>query len=74
MSKIARKKQLKKKTITACAIELFNERGYGDTKIEDIITRAKVGKGTFYLYFKNKEQLVESVLENVGAELLEILK
>lgn len=73
MSKVAQKKQIKKERITTAAIELFNQKGYADTKIEDIITRAKVGKGTFYLYFKNKEQLVETVLEDVSSELLSIL-
>ena len=35
-------------------LELFLERGTSKTSVEDITSRAKVGKGTFYLYFADK--------------------
>lgn len=74
MSKVAQKKQVKRKRITNSALTLFNERGFSNTRIDDIIAEAKVGKGTFYLYFKNKEQLVESLIEDLAADLIDILQ
>jgi AcrR family transcriptional regulator len=40
------------------AIELFNRVGYERVKISDITDALQMGKGTFYLYFKNKKELL----------------
>jgi AcrR family transcriptional regulator len=37
--------------------------GYYEAYVEDVIKEAKIGKGTFYQYFKNKEDLFVSVLD-----------
>lgn len=55
-------KKNKRILIQTTAIHIFNERGYHQTRIEDISKKARLGKGTFYLYFKNKEELVLDVL------------
>jgi AcrR family transcriptional regulator/predicted DNA-binding transcriptional regulator AlpA len=47
----------KREMILDAAIALFSEKGYENTKISDITDRMKMGKGTFYIYFKNKEEL-----------------
>lgn len=39
------------------AIMLFRKKGYFDTTISDIVEHAKIGRGTFYLHFKNKQEL-----------------
>ncbi len=41
---------------------LMARGGYYNTKIDDIIRRAEVGKGTFYAFFKNKEELFVTLL------------
>ena len=40
------------------AIELFNRLGYERVKVSDITDALQMGKGTFYLYFKNKRELL----------------
>ena len=40
------------------AIELFNRVGYERVKVSDITDALQIGKGTFYLYFKNKQELL----------------
>lgn len=47
----------KQHSIMTAAIDLFIEKGLRDTSIDDIVNKAKIGKGTFYAYFKNKEEL-----------------
>lgn len=47
----------KREQIVDKAIEHFSERGYQETKIEDITDSLGIGKGTFYSYFKNKKEL-----------------
>jgi AcrR family transcriptional regulator len=39
-------------------IELFNRLGYERAKVSDITDALQMGKGTFYLYFKNKKELL----------------
>ena len=41
-----------------CALELFGERGYLETTVEDITEAADVGKGTFFNYFTTKEHVL----------------
>jgi TetR/AcrR family transcriptional repressor of nem operon len=39
------------------AIGLFHEFGYNGTSVQDIVSKAKIPKGSFYNYFKSKEEL-----------------
>lgn len=47
--------------IRNAAIELFYKQGIGNTSINEIAIEAGIAKGTIYLYFKNREELVNSV-------------
>ncbi|MBN2282858.1 MAG: MerR family transcriptional regulator [Deltaproteobacteria bacterium] len=47
----------RREEIIKAAISLFREKGYENTSITDIVDRARVGRGTFYLNFDNKEEL-----------------
>lgn len=58
------KAEQRKEEIIACAKKVFSAKGgYYETYVEDIIKEAKIGKGTFYQYYKNKEELFIAVLE-----------
>lgn len=54
----ARKKQRTRKLLAEAAAELFYERGYAGTTIEDIAAVVEVSPRTFYRYFPTKEDLV----------------
>lgn len=47
-----------KETIIEAAWELFYEKGYEETTINDIISKAGVTKGSFYYYFRSKDTLL----------------
>lgn len=47
----------KENDILSAAIEVFHEKGFSNTSIQDIANRAGIGKGTIYEYFKSKEEL-----------------
>ena len=51
----------KKELIMAAALELFAERGYHGTPVSLIAEQAKVGSGTIYRYFKDKDDLVNTL-------------
>ena len=73
-----RRKDARPEEIIAAALELFVERGYAATRLDDVAARAGVSKGTLYLYFMSKEELFKAVVRgNVlpvlqhGEELVE---
>lgn len=69
----ARRKGARPEEITAAALELFIERGYAATRLEDVAARAGVSKGTVYLYFANKEELFKAVVrEGIVSPLAEM--
>lgn len=41
---------------------MYIEKGVVDTSIDDIVKEADVGKGTFYLYFKDKYELLDALV------------
>lgn len=54
----------RKAHILECAKKLFSEYGYHKTQISDIVKMAKIARGTVYQYFKNKDDLFITLLEN----------
>ncbi|MEJ5307760.1 MAG: TetR/AcrR family transcriptional regulator [candidate division WOR-3 bacterium] len=52
----------KKSKILEASLELFGKRGYFETDVDSIAKKANVGKGTIYLYFKNKKELFISTI------------
>ncbi len=52
------------------ARRLFLEKGVASTTIEQITSRADVAKGTFYLYFSSKEDVLAALGDRYGEELL----
>ncbi|MEO0288631.1 MAG: TetR/AcrR family transcriptional regulator [candidate division WOR-3 bacterium] len=52
----------KKNKILEASLELFGKKGYFETDVDSIAKKANVGKGTIYLYFKNKKELFISTI------------
>jgi AcrR family transcriptional regulator len=67
-----RRKDARPAELIAAALELFVDKGYAGTRLEDVAARAGVSKGTLYLYFENKEDLLKAVVqESVVARISE---
>lgn len=68
----------KLQTILNAALDVFIEKGFADTRLDDVAARAGVAKGTIYLYVSSKtalfEELVRSAIrspiEGIGAQVL----
>ena len=56
------RKSIKKEALLAASFKLFTEKGFKDTSIQEIVDQAGVGKGTFYVYFKDKYDLQEQLI------------
>ena len=57
-----RRKEARPQELLAAALDLFVERGYAATRLDDVAAQAGVSKGTLYLYFTNKEELFKAVV------------
>lgn len=68
-SKIEQNKADKKNRLLENAMELFSTKGFKKTSISDIAEKAGVAKGTFYLYFKNKEDIRSKLVTKETDEL-----
>jgi len=62
MKKIIENKSIKMMKLHEAAYELFTSIGIHNTKIDDIVKNAGVAKGTFYLYCKDKYDLVDKII------------
>lgn len=62
------KKNQKRKKVLDKAWELFRKNGYEETKVEDITRELGVSKGSFYTYFKTKDEVLYEILERIKKE------
>ena len=67
-------KEERKEIVLRCAKAVFSQKGYHQTSISDIIQRAGIARGTFYLYFQNKRDVFDSILDGLLEELGGIIK
>ena len=59
---VNKKKHEKKLRILEAAYQLFTAKSVQSTAIDEVVQRAGVAKGTFYLYFKDKYDLVDQIV------------
>lgn len=69
MGKIEQNKKLKKDALFNTAFQLFTTKGFSKTAISDIVEKAGVAKGTFYLYFKDKFDIHNKLVAHKTGEL-----
>lgn len=61
------RKEEKRKLIFHTAAKVFIQNGYHKTTVKDIVDKAGVSVGNFYLYFENKEDIFEKIFDAVTA-------
>lgn len=70
-SKIEKNKEEKRERLLASATALFAEKNFNNTSISDIVNKAKVAKGTFYLYFKDKHDIRNQIVQEISTDLFD---
>ncbi|MDI9331509.1 MAG: TetR/AcrR family transcriptional regulator [Alphaproteobacteria bacterium] len=58
-----RRKQERPGELLQAALELFVEKGFAATRVEEVTVRAGVSKGTLFLYYDSKEELFKAVIQ-----------
>jgi AcrR family transcriptional regulator len=69
-----REREARIRTILEAAIELFSEKGYESTTMEEIAKRAELSKGLLYFYFDSKEEIFIKIVEEAYDRLLPRLR
>lgn len=68
----SRRKEARPGELLAAALDLFVEKGYAATRVEEVAARAGVSKGTLFLYFPSKEALFQAVVrDNIAGRFAE---
>ncbi len=67
------KARKKREAIVDISRDLFAINGFENTKVEDITKAMNISKGSFYTYFKTKEEVLFEVMEKAYVEYEEIL-
>lgn len=67
---MSKKKVKKRDNMVDAAFKLFSTKGIKNTAIDDIVKGAGVAKGTFYLYFKDKHDIVDKLILTKSSEVL----
>ncbi|MDR0562032.1 MAG: TetR/AcrR family transcriptional regulator, partial [Spirochaetaceae bacterium] len=60
--RVAKKHDARLNEILDAAETLFSEKGYENATVNDILDKVGIGKGTFYHYFKSKEEVMDGVI------------
>lgn len=69
MKKVERNKKKKQSALLRTAYYFFTEKGFQNTSISDIVNQAGVAKGTFYLYFKDKTDILYKLIAFKASEI-----
>ena len=71
-AKRERRKEARPGELLDAALDLFVEKGFAATRVEEVAARASVSKGTLFLYFQSKEELFKAVVrENISGRFRE---
>lgn len=69
--RIVKDSEIRRAEILEAAGELFKNQGYVNTTVEAIIQQVGIAKGTFYYYFKSKEDILDALVHDLVEKLYE---
>lgn len=70
MARITKEPEERRNEILDAAIGLFSSKGFENTAVSDIVRKLNIAQGTFYYYFKSKDELLNAVVEHFGEHIL----
>ena len=69
-SRRAQEPNQRRKSILDAALDEFAARGFAAARLDDVARRAQVAKGTIYLYFRDKESLLQELVRSMLSPLI----
>ncbi len=74
LSRKEKERLFRRGAILDAAVGIFAKKGYRDTTLDEIAITAEFGKGTIYNYFKSKEDIYSAIIDDVSANLYDIIR
>ena len=74
MARTTKKPEERRLEIIKTAEKLFREKGYSKTPVDAIIKEMGVAKGTYYYYFKSKEDVLEAIVDYQLNQLVQMVE
>ena len=74
MARITKDPEVRRNELMDAAEQLFIEKGYEHTSASDIIRKVGVAQGTFYYYFKSKDEILTAVIDRYVERYIELVK
>lgn len=71
MTRTVKTPDIRRGEILDVAGTLFRSRGYGTTSVDEIVRSAGIAKGTFYYYFKSKEDILAALARQMVTQMAE---
>jgi AcrR family transcriptional regulator len=71
--RVDRRRTDTRRRIQQAALELFGERGYDATSLREIAERLGVTKAALYFHFRTKEQILESITDDLASDVDELI-
>lgn len=68
---MAKTKEERRNEIIETAGKLFEEKGYEQTQVQDIVNEIGVAKGLFYYYFKSKDEVMEELTDRYADAIID---
>ena len=68
---MAKTKEERRDEIIETAGKLFEEKGYEQTQVQDIVNEIGVAKGLFYYYFKSKDEVMEELADRYADAIID---
>jgi hypothetical protein len=68
---MAKTKKERRNEIIETAGKLFEEKGYEQTQVQDIVNEIGVAKGLFYYYFKSKDEVMEELADRYADAIID---
>ncbi len=73
MARVAKDHHERRQEFLDTARELFYAQGYEETSVTDILNKLDLSKGTFYHYFRSKEELLDQLVAHLAEGILAIV-
>lgn len=68
--RVVKEHDQRRNEIIRTAAVLFSQKGYDKCSVNDILNAIGIAKGTFYYYFKSKEEVLDAAVEQVSEQIL----
>lgn len=73
MARSPAKREERRQQILSCARDAFAEQGYQAVTVDEVVARAQIARGTFYLYFDDKRAVLDALVDEFLQRILGVI-